>query len=114
MADFLERIAEAEARSRDLEMQLSDPAVGKEQGAIEKLGKRLGSLRPLIEVGARYKAAVGELDDPRLAEDVLERGDALLERAGADERMITAQVFDHASRLRSYALLARIRDSLRA
>ena len=34
MADFLERIAEAEARSRDLEMQLSDPAVGKEQGAI--------------------------------------------------------------------------------
>ena len=61
MADFLERIAEAEARSRDLETQLSDPEIGKEPGAIEKLGKRLGALRPLLEVGGKYKAAVSEL-----------------------------------------------------
>lgn len=65
MADFLERIAEAEARSRDLEIQLSDPEVGKEQGAIEKLGRRLGGLRPLLEVGGRYKAAVEELADSK-------------------------------------------------
>ena len=65
MADFLERIAEAEARSRDLETQLSDPDVGKQPGAIEKIGKRLGSLRPLIEVGAKYKAAVSELEDAK-------------------------------------------------
>ena len=57
MADFLERIAEAEGRSRDLETQLSDPDVGKQPGAIEKIGKRLGALRPLIEVGTKYKAA---------------------------------------------------------
>lgn len=65
MADFLERIAEAEGRSRDLETQLSDPDIGKEPGAIEKLGKRLGSLRPLLEVGERYKAAVAELEDSK-------------------------------------------------
>jgi len=65
VADFLERIAEAEARSRDLETQLSDPDVGKQPGAIEKIGKRLGSLRPLIEVGAKYKAAVSELEDAK-------------------------------------------------
>ena len=65
MADFLERIAEAEARSRDLETQLSDPNVGKEPGAIEKLGRRLGSLRPLLEVGGRYKAAMAELADSK-------------------------------------------------
>ena len=53
MADFLERIAEAEARSRDLETQLSDPNVGKEPRAIEKLGRRLGALRPLLEVGGK-------------------------------------------------------------
>ena len=63
MADFLERIAEAEARSRDLETQLSDPGVGKAPGAIEKLGRRLGALRPLLEVGERYRSAIMERDD---------------------------------------------------
>jgi len=82
VADFLERIAEAEARSRDLEMQLSDPAVGKEQGAIEKLGKRLGSLRPLIEVGARYKAAMGELDDAKV---MLEDDDPDMQELARDD-----------------------------
>lgn len=65
VADFLERIAEAEARNRDLEIQLSDPEVGKEQGAIEKLGRRLGALRPLLEVGAKYKTAMSELEDSK-------------------------------------------------
>ena len=70
MADFLERIAEAEARSRDLETQLSDPNVGKEPRAIEKLGRRLGALRPLLEVGERYRLAVAELADGKsLLED---------------------------------------------
>lgn len=35
---------------------------------------------------------------------------AFIERTGADELMITSQVFDHAARLRSYELLAGIRD----
>ncbi len=65
MADFLERIDEAFARSRELETQLSDPDIGKEPGAIEKLGKRLGALRPLLEVGGRYRAAMTELEEAR-------------------------------------------------
>ena len=70
MADFLERIAEAEARSREIETQLSDPKVGKESGAIEKLGRRLGSLRPLVAAGARYRAALEELaDSKRMLDD---------------------------------------------
>jgi peptide chain release factor 1 len=70
VADFLERIAEAEARSREIETQLSDPQTAKQSGAIEKLGRRLGSLRPLIEVGGRYKSAVAELaDSKRMLED---------------------------------------------
>jgi len=71
VADFLERIEEAFARSRELETQLSDPDVGKEPGAIEKLGKRLGALRPLLEVGERYRAASAELKEARamLADD---------------------------------------------
>jgi len=82
VADFLERIAEAEARSRDLETQLSDPNVGKEPGAIEKLGRRLGSLRPLLEVGGRYKAAMAELADSKA---MLEDDDAELQELARSE-----------------------------
>ncbi len=65
MADFLERIAEAEAKIRDLETQLSDPDVARQPGAIEKLGRRLGALRPLAEVGERYRQTLSELEDAR-------------------------------------------------
>jgi len=65
VADFLERIVEAEARVRELEIQLSDPNVGKEPGAIEKLGRRLGSLRPLLEVGREYRSAVAQLEESK-------------------------------------------------
>jgi alkanesulfonate monooxygenase SsuD/methylene tetrahydromethanopterin reductase-like flavin-dependent oxidoreductase (luciferase family) len=34
---------------------------------------------------------------------------AFIERTGADELMITSQVFDHAARLRSYEITADIR-----
>jgi len=76
VADFLERIAEAEARSLDLETQLSDPNVGKEPRAIEKLGRRLGALRPLLEVGERYRIALAEFDEGQAM-----LGDADLEMA---------------------------------
>ena len=82
MPDFLERIAEAEARSRDLETQLSDPEIGKQPGAIEKVGKRLGALRPLLEVGERYKAAVAELADART---MLEDEDAEMRELARDD-----------------------------
>jgi peptide chain release factor 1 len=88
VADFLERIAEAEARSRELETQLSDPDVGKEPRAIEKLGRRLGALRPLLEVGGRYRVAISEFDaakamleddDPEMAELARQEVDRLEE-----------------------------------
>ena len=100
MPDFLERIAEAEARARDLETQLSDPDVGKQPGAIEKIGKRLGGLRPLLEVGEKYKAAVSELEDARvmvedddpemaeLARDDLERLEALVPELETELRVL--------------------------
>lgn len=100
MPDFLERIAEAEARSRDLETQLSDPDIGKQPGAIEKVGKRLGALRPLLEIGEKYKAAVAELEDARamledqdpevqeLARDDVERLEALVPALETELRVL--------------------------
>jgi peptide chain release factor 1 len=70
MADYLERIAQAEARVRELEQLLSDPELARQPGRIQALGKELGQLRPLVEVGDRYRKAMGELDDARvMAED---------------------------------------------
>jgi len=39
---------------------------------------------------------------------------AFVERTGADELMVTTQVFDHAARLRSYEIVAQIADTARA
>ena len=38
---------------------------------------------------------------------------AFIARTGADELMITSQIFDHAARLRSYQIAAEVRDALR-
>jgi alkanesulfonate monooxygenase SsuD/methylene tetrahydromethanopterin reductase-like flavin-dependent oxidoreductase (luciferase family) len=35
---------------------------------------------------------------------------SFIERTGADELMITSQVFDHQARLRSYEILAELRE----
>ncbi len=40
--------------------------------------------------------------------------DAFARRTGADEIMVTAQVFDHQARLRSFELTAQARDALQA
>ena len=37
--------------------------------------------------------------------------DAFIARTGADELMVTSQIFDHAARLRSYEITAQVRDA---
>lgn len=44
------------------------------------------------------------------AETVRAGVDAFIKRTGADELMVTAQIFDHAARKRSYAILAGVRE----
>jgi alkanesulfonate monooxygenase SsuD/methylene tetrahydromethanopterin reductase-like flavin-dependent oxidoreductase (luciferase family) len=45
--------------------------------------------------------------------DTVHRGlEGFLARTGADELIVSAQVHDHAARLRSYALLAEVREQL--
>jgi luciferase family oxidoreductase group 1 len=40
--------------------------------------------------------------------------EAFIERTGADEIMVTAQIYDHAARLRSFEIVAEVRDALAA
>ena len=39
---------------------------------------------------------------------------AFIAEAAADEIMVTAQMYDHAARLRSFAIVAEVRDALAA
>ncbi len=65
MSTYLNRIAEAEERAREIEGQLANPAIAKEAGSYQKLAKLLGNLRPVLEAGDRYRALIGELHDSR-------------------------------------------------
>ncbi|MCJ0762980.1 LLM class flavin-dependent oxidoreductase [Variovorax terrae] len=53
-------------------------------------------------------SAVGSADTVRAALR------AFIQRTGADELMITSNMFDHAARLRSYAITASLRDTIAA
>lgn len=65
MADYLDRIAESQERARELEARLLDPDIARRAGEYQKLAKALGALRPLLEVGDRYRQVVEQLEDSR-------------------------------------------------
>jgi alkanesulfonate monooxygenase SsuD/methylene tetrahydromethanopterin reductase-like flavin-dependent oxidoreductase (luciferase family) len=50
-------------------------------------------------------AAVGSPDTVRRALQ------AFIEKTGANELMLTSQIFDHTARLRSYAIAAEVREA---
>jgi len=75
------------------------PPVDDPEGRLDMLGgSMLGQALSCAVVGSRETVARG------LA--------AFVKRTGADEFMITAQVFDHAARLKSFEIAAQARDDL--
>ena len=64
MAELLERIDEAEARGCELEEKLSSLS-GADGAEYARLAKELGGLRSLRETGARYRDALGQLEEAR-------------------------------------------------
>ena len=97
MSKYLERIAEAEERSREIEGQLADPDVASQPGRFKELAKDLANLRPVVEIGSRYQEVVRELeearqmsteDDADLAEMARGELDSLTEElAGLDQKL---------------------------
>jgi luciferase family oxidoreductase group 1 len=60
-------------------------------------------LTPMERLGLEEMLSVSVVGSP----DAVRRGlEALVERTGADELMVTSQIFDHAARLRSYEIAA--------
>jgi peptide chain release factor 1 len=62
---FLDRIHATAERARELETQLSDPELARDASRYAKVGKELGRLRPVLEAGERYRAAVASLAESR-------------------------------------------------
>lgn len=93
-----------------------------QQAFVNLRGGRPGRLPPPVE---GYRQRVGPSENALLdsvlscsavgsPETVRAGFDAFIARTGADELMITSQVFDHAARLRSYELLAGLRETAAA
>lgn len=82
---FLDRISETEGRARELERQLSDPDLARDPGRYAKVGKELGQLRPILEVGDRYRATSSALSESRAMIDDTDPEVAELARAEIGE-----------------------------
>ena len=90
MSKYLERIAEAGIRSREIEGQLADPDIASQPGRFKELAKDLASHRPVVEIGARYEEVVREIEEAKL---MSEEDDAdLAEMARGELESLTAEL----------------------
>ncbi|MWA03798.1 MsnO8 family LLM class oxidoreductase [Actinomadura sp. LD22] len=103
--------AESDERARELAAPQALSFLRLRQG-------RPGKLPTPEEAAAHpYTPLERQMIDSRLADQVMggpetvkRQMDALIERTGVNEVMVTTQVFDHADRIRSYELLAELYD----
>ncbi len=65
MSELLARIGETESRARALEEALAEPGLASRPSEYAARAKELSALRPLLEVGRRYRRALQELADAR-------------------------------------------------
>ncbi|HEY8152861.1 MAG TPA: peptide chain release factor 1 [Myxococcota bacterium] len=68
MSGLLESISVFEDRARRLEQRLADPAVASAPGEYAQIAKELSGLRPLVDAGARYRAALAQRADAQSLE----------------------------------------------
>jgi luciferase family oxidoreductase group 1 len=80
---------------------------GKLPPPVDDFDERLDQMGRMMLDNALSCAVVGS---PETVRQGLSR---FVERTGADELMVTAQIFDHQARLRSYELLAKVATEMR-
>ena len=60
---MLERIKNIQERFAEVELSLSNPEISKQLDKMETLGREHAALRPIIDLGRRYKAVFKDLND---------------------------------------------------
>jgi len=108
-------VAETDAQARYLFTSSQQAFINIRSGRPGRLPPPIDDIGPLLEgpAGAMLSqvlthAVVGSPETVR-------RGlAAFVERTGVDEAIVTSQIYDHAARVRSYELLAGVRDAMAA
>jgi len=106
-------VAESDAEARRLFTTQQQAFVNLRRGRPGLIPPPLDDIEafwtPVEKHGVEHALACSVVGDPATAEAGLR---AFIERHRPDELMITANIFDHAARLRSFELAAGIRDAL--
>jgi luciferase family oxidoreductase group 1 len=105
--------AETDAEARQLFTSLQQQFVNLRRGQPGQLQPPLGDIdqywSPSEKAGVEHSLAYSIVGSP---DTVRQRLRSFIEQTKADELMVTAHVYDHAARLRSFELTAAVRDAL--
>ena len=108
-------VADTDAEARRLFTSLQLQFVNLRRGQPGRLQPPVDDITALCSpaelAGAGRALACSFVGSPDTVHDGLRR---FIRETGADELMVTAQIFDHAARLRSFELTAAVRDRLAA
>jgi luciferase family oxidoreductase group 1 len=107
--------ANTDAEAQRLFTSLQQQFVSLRRGTPGPLPPPVGNMddhwSPMERAGVGQSLAYSVIGAP----DTVERGlQALTAETGADELMLTAQIYDHAARLRSFEIAAEVRDGIAA
>ncbi len=112
MAEYLEKIAEAESRARGLEDELANPALSQKPQEYQRLGRELAAVRPIALLGGRYRARLAELEG---AGEMLSDDDAeIAELARVDVERLSGERSELEAELRQLLAPADPNDSRNA
>jgi len=81
---LLKRLAEAEARLKEIDEELSDPVVSGDPGRLRPLGRERSELEPIVSTGQLVRRLLEEFDSAR---DLAEESDEPEMRELAEEEM---------------------------
>jgi luciferase family oxidoreductase group 1 len=107
--------ANTDAEARHLFTSLQQQFISLRRGTPGPLPPPVGNMEdqwsPMERAGVEQSLAYSVIGAP----DTVERGlQALIAETRADELMLTAQIYDHAARLRSFEIAAKVRDRIAA
>jgi luciferase family oxidoreductase group 1 len=107
--------AETDREARRLFTSLQQAFVNLRRGRPGQLSAPVDSTEglwtPAEQAGIDHALAYAVVGSPETVRQGLK---AIIDRTGADELMLTAQIYDHAARLRSFEIAAAVRDQLAA
>lgn len=113
LAGFNVFAAETEAQAKRLFTSVQQQFVNLRRGAVAKLQPPLDTMdgywTPAEKMGVEQSLARSAVGTADMVEDAMR---AFIEETGADEVMVTGQIYDHKARLRSFEIMAEVAERI--